>query len=116
MADKERHRTVRGPEDIYLLCLPTYMFLSTGEDNLPEELKPSFKGLLSFALLGGIILRGCSLHEENGRRWVEMPMQVYVRPNGEGAWLPNVEFASQAEFEKFQRQALAALDRAEGRL
>ena len=91
------------------------MLLSTGEGNLPGELKPSWKGFFPFALPGGIILRGYTLHEQEVGRWVKMAIQVYVTQSGEGAWVPNVEFASRADYERFQRQALAALDRAEGR-
>jgi hypothetical protein len=68
----------------------------------------------------GLLLHNCSLHEQNGKRWVGLPgkprldldrRQCVDAATGKRLWSPVVEIRSQAERERFQAAALAAVDR-----
>jgi hypothetical protein len=79
----------------------------------------TLKGFLTLALPSGLTLRECSLHEKHGRRWVGLPSRPQIDamgrhrsdPAGKRLYLPIVEIPDRGQRERFQRAALAAVDR-----
>jgi hypothetical protein len=71
--------------------------------------------LLGFADLEltrvGLILRDCTLHEKNGKRWIGFPAKSFTGQDGESKWTPLIEFAEGAgeARKQFQQQALEAI-------
>jgi hypothetical protein len=82
--------------------------------------KNSLQGFVNFKLLrSGLILRECSIHQKNGRRWIGLPGKPQVTSDGcvrkdpatgKTVYLPVVEIRGRAERERFQAAALAAVD------
>jgi hypothetical protein len=73
--------------------------------------KNTMQGSLDLVLPSGIILRGCTLHEKNGDRWIRMPARSYTNDSGATTWVTTVEFASKEAKRRFQETALEAVDR-----
>jgi|HubBroStandDraft_6_1064221.scaffolds.fasta_scaffold92834_3 hypothetical protein len=74
--------------------------------------KRTLRGYTDLELPSGLILRGCSWHEnENGDQWVGLPTRAYTGADGSTKYAPVVEFAESAREarKKFQEQALAAI-------
>jgi hypothetical protein len=74
--------------------------------------KRSLRGYADLELPSGVILRGCSWHEnENGEQWVGLPTRAYMGTDGSTKYAPVVEFAESARQarKRFQEQALAAI-------
>jgi hypothetical protein len=74
--------------------------------------KRSLRGYADLELPSGLVLRGCSWHEnENGEQWVGLPTRAYTGADGSTKYAPVVEFADSAKEarKKFQEQALAAI-------
>lgn len=72
----------------------------------------------------GLVLRECSLHERDGKRWIGLPSKPQLDAEGrqrkdpatgKGLWVPVVEIAGKEERERFQTAALAAVDRLLGK-
>ena len=70
-------------------------------------------------------MRDCSVHERpDGKRWVGLPAKPVLDSEGrhrkdpatdKALWLPVVEIRGKSERERFQRAALAAIDKLRGR-
>jgi hypothetical protein len=67
-----------------------------------------------------LVLRGCTLMESNGRRWIGLPGRPQTQRDGapvidpktgKPAWAPVVEIRDKEARERFQTAALAAVDR-----
>jgi hypothetical protein len=74
--------------------------------------KRSLRGFFDVELQSGLILRGCSLHEnERGDQWVALPSRSYTSLDGSTKYSPVVEFAESAgpARKQFQEQALEAV-------
>src|SRR5262249_22211264 len=68
----------------------------------------------------GIVVRECSLHEKDGKRWIRVPCKPQIDSKGrhrrepvtgKPANTPVVEILSKAERERFQKVALPAVDK-----
>jgi hypothetical protein len=68
----------------------------------------------------GVVLHECSVHERDGKRWVGLPGKPQLDAEGrhridpatgKKAWAPIVEITGKAERERFQKAAVAAIDR-----
>ncbi len=79
-----------------------------------------FKSHSKGALLGfadfrlpkmGIEIFGCSVHQKNGRRWVNLPSREYENELGEKKYASHVRFIEQAHYNAFGEQALKAIDK-----
>lgn len=80
--------------------------------NFKTVRKRTLRGYTDLELPSGLILRGCSWHEnENGEQWVGLPTRAYTGADGSTKYAPVVEFAESAREarKKFQEQALAAI-------
>lgn len=74
--------------------------------------KRSLRGFFDVELQSGLILRGCSLHEnENGDQWIALPSRSYTGLDGSTKYAPVVEFAESASAarKQFQEKALEAV-------
>ncbi|MGO9261736.1 MAG: hypothetical protein ACLQU1_36350 [Bryobacteraceae bacterium] len=80
------------------------------------EVAPPRNSLVGFAdirLTSGIVIRGLTVHEKNGSRWVSMPARPVLK-NGiaTGDWVATLDFDNDRVIkEKFRVAALAAVDR-----
>jgi hypothetical protein len=66
--------------------------------------KNTLRGFFDIELASGLILRGCMLHEKNGRRWVGLP----AKPYGAQSWAAIVDFRDKRTAARFQELATAA--------
>ena len=69
--------------------------------------KNTLRGFFDIELASGLILRGCTLHE-NGRRWVGLPAKPYTANDGGQAWAAIVDFRDKQTAARFQEMATAA--------
>ena len=78
-----------------------------------------FKSHVKGALLGfadfrlpkmGIEIYGCSVHQKNGRRWVNLPSREYENELGEKKYASYVRFVESSHYSAFIEQALKAID------
>jgi hypothetical protein len=70
--------------------------------------KGSKLATFDLVLPSGMILRGCTLMESSGRRWVGLPARSYKKSDGSDAWFQVVDFADRSSRERFAAAALAA--------
>ena len=56
----------------------------------------------------GIEIKECSIHEKNGKRWVNPPSKQYEKPDGTKGYSPLIRFADDKRYQAFQKEALAA--------
>jgi hypothetical protein len=76
--------------------------------------KNTLRGFVSLELTRvGLAINDCTLHENNGKKWIGLPARPYQGQDGSTKWTPVVEFIAGArhEADDFQRQALDAIDR-----
>lgn len=72
--------------------------------------KNTLQGFLSLRLTNiGLEIRDCSLHQKDGKSWVQLPARPYEK-DGKTSWAAVVEFYDKQRWEQFQKAALAALD------
>jgi hypothetical protein len=60
---------------------------------------------------GPLTIRGMTLHEKNGNRWVNFPAKPFSDSDGNEAWYPIVKIEDKERFAKFQQWALAELEK-----
>ena len=87
--------------------------------------KSTLQGFVTLTLRpSGLVLRDCSLHEKEGRRWIGLPMRPQLDRDGKQlvslkdnkpCWSQVVDFESKDARERLQAAALAAVDRLIGR-
>jgi hypothetical protein len=70
--------------------------------------KNTLRGFFDIELASGLILRGCTLHEKNGRRWVGLPAKPYGTDTGAQSWAAIVDFRDKRTAARFQELATAA--------
>jgi hypothetical protein len=68
------------------------------------------RGFLSLTTPSGMVIHGVTLHQKGDSRWLGMPSRSFEK-DGTTTWTSVVEFASKAARDKFQAEALAAVDR-----
>jgi len=96
----------------------------TASDWKPR-LANTLQGFLTLTLSPpGIVLKECGLHERDGKRWIGLPARAHIDSEGrqrtdpvtgKKLYLPVVELAGKDERVRFQREALAAVDRLLGK-
>jgi hypothetical protein len=86
--------------------------------------KNTLRGFVTLTLApSGIVLRECSLHEKDGKRWIGLPSKPQLDPEGrhridtagKRMYVPIVEIAGKDERARFQQAAVAAVDKLLGR-
>ena len=78
------------------------------------------RALFNLILLpSGLVLRDCSLHERDGKRWIGLPArpqlgrdgrQLVAPKTGQPAYATVIDFSDHKARERFQTAALAAVD------
>jgi hypothetical protein len=68
-------------------------------------------GFLSLELPSGMVIHNCTLHKKEGSRWVGLPARPFDKTDGGKGWSPLIEFSSKTARDRFQTEALAAVDR-----
>jgi hypothetical protein len=78
--------------------------------------KHSLVGSADIATPAGVIYRGVMLHQRDGKRWTQIPSREWLKPDGNKAYVPIIEFAAVEKWQAFNSACLAAIDvlRAEG--
>jgi hypothetical protein len=72
----------------------------------------SLQGFATIELPSGLVLHDCAYHRrEDGARWIGLPARQYTKADGETAWARIVDFADKGAAARFQREAMAAIDR-----
>lgn len=78
--------------------------------NVREVNKGSFKFAINIKLNPpGIILNKLGVFEKDGKRWVNLPQEVYEE-NGEKKYYALIKFDEREKMDVFQRSVLSALD------
>ena len=73
--------------------------------------KNSLQGFITILLSGnGLEIRDCSLHEKNGRRWINLPAKPFKKSDNTTGWINIVSFPDKDIYYRFQQEALSALD------
>ena len=54
----------------------------------------------------GLEIRGCCLHEKDGRQWVQLPSKPYEKEDGSKGWQYILDFYDRDKREAFQRDVL----------
>jgi hypothetical protein len=85
----------------------------------------TLRGFLTLTLHpSGLVLRECSLHQKDNRRWLGLPGKPQLdsegrhrmdASTGKALCTAVVEIAGKSERERFQQEALAAVDKLLGR-
>jgi hypothetical protein len=70
--------------------------------------KNTLRGFFDIELASGLILRGCTLHEKNGRRWDGLPAKPYTANDGGQTWAAIVDFRDRQTASRFQAMTTAA--------
>ncbi|MGA8760157.1 MAG: hypothetical protein WB611_28325, partial [Stellaceae bacterium] len=81
--------------------------------------KATLRGFFTLALPSGLIIKDCSVHEKNGRRWVGFPARVQVDiegrvrrdpATGKVLYAQVIDIAGREQRDRFQVAALTAID------
>lgn len=73
--------------------------------------KNTLKSFLSVRLTNaGLEIRDMTLHEKNGKRWIQLPSKPYQKDDGSQGWSYIVKFYHEARGKQFQKAVLEALD------
>ena len=72
--------------------------------------KNTLIAFLDFTLLDiGLSIKGATVHEKEGSRWIGMPAREYAK-DGVKSWTPVIEFASKEARYRVNDSVLAAYD------
>jgi hypothetical protein len=79
----------------------------------------SLRGFFNLRLVSGLVIRDCTLHEKNGKRWVSFPARPQLEDGrqrvdqvtGKPAYSTIIEIPDRARRDAFNAVALAAVDR-----
>jgi hypothetical protein len=79
-----------------------------------SDWKPGIKntrqGFLTLTLASGMILHKCTYERNGSRRWIGLPSQEYTKADGSKSFANLINFADRATKERFQAEAIDALD------
>jgi hypothetical protein len=84
------------------------------------ENRGSVSGFVTLRLPSGLVLRDCTFHQQGERQWIGLPGKPQIDAaglhcidptTGKRLYLPIVEIPDRGQRERFQRAALAAVDR-----
>jgi hypothetical protein len=85
-----------------------------------EVRRNTLRGFCSLQLPSGLVLHECTYHEQGERRWIGLPGRPQLDQDGKHridpatgkkAYTPVVEVRGKPARERFQSEALAAVDR-----
>jgi hypothetical protein len=58
----------------------------------------------------GIEIRDVTLHEKDGKRWINLPSKPYEKEDGSQGWAYIVKFYEKDLWEKFQAEVLKSIN------
>lgn len=58
----------------------------------------------------GLIVKNCTLHKKDGKRWINFPKNVYYDIGGEKRYQPILIFKDKKHYELFSKKAKEAVD------
>lgn len=59
----------------------------------------------------GLEIFGCSLHQKDGRRWINLPSREYTDDKGEKKFFSIIRFRNKTHMEEFSKQAKEAIEK-----
>ena len=59
----------------------------------------------------GLEIFGCSLHQKDGKRWVNLPSREYTDDQGQKKYAPILKFPNKFHMDEFTRQAKEAIEK-----
>jgi DNA-binding cell septation regulator SpoVG len=80
-------------------------------ENFKTFEKNSLRGFFDAILTSGMILRGCSLFEKNGARWVGLPSKKFTDRNGVESYQAIIEFVDRDRANDFRDACVDAVDK-----
>jgi hypothetical protein len=69
----------------------------------------TLRGFCTLVLPSGLVIRDCSLHEREGKRWIGLPRKPWSKSDGTTGYEPIVDFATDEARLSFQLCAVAAV-------
>ena len=72
--------------------------------------KNTLLGFFTLTMPSGLLIKECSYHERDGKRWVSFPGKPYRGNDGETKYANIIEIFDKAVFAKFQEYACAAVE------
>ena len=79
--------------------------------NWQAHQKNTLQSFLSLTLPSGLVIHNCTFHRQGEARWIGLPSRHYVKDDGSTSYAPLVEFATKEARQRFQAEALDAVDR-----
>jgi hypothetical protein len=70
----------------------------------------TLRGFVTIELPSGLVIKECSLHERDGRRWVGLPGKPYTAKDGQTSYVNIIDFGTKQARTQFQELALKAID------
>ena len=78
--------------------------------NFKEYNKNTLRGFFDVKLTNvGLEIRGCCLHEKDGRQWIQLPSKLYEKADGSKGWQYILNFYDRDKRESFQKDVLKAI-------
>jgi hypothetical protein len=74
--------------------------------NFKPITKNTLQGIFDLELPFGVILRGCTLHEKDGKRWIGWPGKPYEKQDGSKSWTNIIDFVDNRSKYLLQDEAL----------
>jgi DNA-binding cell septation regulator SpoVG len=74
----------------------------------------SLMGFFDVELPSGLVIRGASLLQKDGDRWIGLPRREWAGQDGRKNYAPVIEFASKDARERFQKAVLPLAETALG--
>lgn len=56
-----------------------------------------------------LVIKGCTVHQKEGRAWIGFPGRKYETEDGETAWANILEFSDDNKREEFRKDAVAVV-------
>ena len=73
--------------------------------------KNTLQGFIAVRLTEtGLEIRDIALHQNDGKRWLQLPAKPYKKPDGGKGWSYILSFYKKEHFQQFQAVVLKALD------
>jgi hypothetical protein len=77
--------------------------------NIKPFEKNTLRAFFDVELPSGMILCGCTLHENSGKQWIGLPAKPYAKPDGSQSWVKIVDFVDRARADQFRDLVLPAV-------
>jgi hypothetical protein len=72
--------------------------------------KNTLRGFFDLTLSTGMVIKGCTLHEKNGSRWIGLPAQRFTDAQGVDCYKAIIYFTDRRAADRFRDSVLGLLD------